>query len=336
MLAACTTTPTRTAEPVSSTSPDAQAAAAEPLSAQDIRRPATDVPAPIGKRAPQKVTIELETVEAEGRLADGAGYPYWTFGGRVPGPMLRVRVGDTVEIHLKNSGKTVHSIDLHAVNGPGGGAGATQVAPGETKSFTFRALNPGLFVYHCASPPIPLHIANGMYGLILVEPEGGLPPVDYEFYVMEGEIYTQQARLTKGHIAMNYPAIAEERPTYVVFNGSYQALTADMALTAKTGEHVRIFFGNAGPQLVSSFHVIGEVFDAVHPEGATEAWHNVQTTLIPAGGAAWVEFQVTVPGRYLLVDHSIARATDKGALGHLDVEGPENPDVFSGGSGAGH
>jgi nitrite reductase (NO-forming) len=280
--------------------------------------------------------IELETLEAEGRLADGAGYPYWTFGGKVPGPLLRVRVGDTVEIHLKNSGKTVHSIDLHAVNGPGGGAGATQVAPGETKSFTFKALNPGLYVYHCASAPIPLHIANGMYGLILVEPEGGLPPVEREFYVMQGEIYSVQDHGAQGHLDMDYKGIADERPKYVVFNGSNQALTGDMALKAKTGDHVRIFFGNAGPQLASSFHVIGEIFDTVHPEGATEAWHNVQTTLIPAGGAAWVEFQVTVPGRYLLVDHSIARTIDKGAVGYLEVEGADNPEVFSGAAGSGH
>ena len=146
----------------------------------DVVRDPTDMPPPISASAPRKVVLDLETVEVNGKLADGTMYHYWTFNQKVPGPFLRVRVGDTVEVRLTNArdAMTKHSIDLHAVTGPGGGAQATQVAAGETKSFAFKALKPGLYVYHCATPPVAEHIASGMYGLILVEPEGGLPKVD--------------------------------------------------------------------------------------------------------------------------------------------------------------
>lgn len=292
-----------------------------------------DVGLAVGKREAQRVTVEIETVEREGRLADGTAFPYWTFGGKVPGPMLRVRVGDTIAIRLKNhaGSKATHSIDLHAVSGPGGGSDGMQVAPGEEQTFTFRALNPGLYLYHCATPPVPMHIASGMYGLILVEPEGGLSPVDREFYVVQGEVYAAGKRGTQGRVAMDYAALEHEHPTYVVFNGSFKALTDDLELRAQVGERIRIFFGNAGPQLVTSLHLIGEIFDVVHAQGAAEPSHNVQTTLVPSGGAAWLEFVADVPGRYLLVDHSLFRATDKGALAHLNVEGPPDPAIFDGG-----
>ena len=297
--------------------------------AVDIRRNASDVPAPIGNREPQKVVVELETVEVTGFLDDGSTYTYWTFDGTVPGPMIRVREGDTVELRLKNNeaSQNVHSIDLHSVNGPGGGAEATQVVPGETRAFTFKAMNPGVYVYHCASPHIPTHIALGMYGLIVVEPASGLEPVDREFYVMQGEIYTKQERVMKGNHEFDGKRLLDENPSFVVFNGRAMALTGDMAMKAKVGEKIRIFVGNGGPNLISSFHVIGEIFDKVHPEGATESVSNVQTTVVPAGGAAWVEFTLDVPGVYKLVDHSLSRL-DKGALALIEVEGPENTEVF--------
>jgi nitrite reductase (NO-forming) len=161
----------------------------------DISKLSTDLPPPITKRAPQTIRVDLTTVELEGRLAEGTTFGYWTFDGKVPGPFLRVRVGDTVDVRLKNSSDSamVHSVDFHAATGPGGGAAATQTNPGEETSVKFKALIPGLYVYHCATPMVAHHIANGMYGLILVEPEEGLPPVDREFYVMQGEIYTEAA-----------------------------------------------------------------------------------------------------------------------------------------------
>lgn len=295
---------------------------------------------PVGDRGPQLVKYELEVQEVVARLDDGVAYHFWTFDGTVPGPMLRVRQGDTVEITLKNpadSGVT-HSIDLHAVMGPGGGAAVTQVMPGDEATFRFLAQHPGLYVYHCATPPVPTHIALGMYGMILVEPEGGLPPVDREFYVMQGDVYVSGERGEKGLHDIDMQKMLDEKADYVVFNGSVDALNGENALQAKTGETVRIFFGVGGPNLVSSFHVIGQVFDRVQPEGASEWVTNVQTTLVPAGGATIVEFTPTVPGDYTLVDHSIGR-TMKGATGTLHVEGPDNPDVFqviepgSGGTG---
>jgi nitrite reductase (NO-forming) len=289
-----------------------------------------DIPAPITRTAPGKVVVQLTTKEVSGVLDDGTTYKYWTFDGSVPGPMIRVRVGDTVQLHLMNDAHSSmpHSIDLHAVTGPGGGAVATQVAPGEMKELTFKTLNPGVYVYHCASPHIPTHIANGMYGLIVVEPEGGLPKVDREFYVMQGDFYTTSPRGTKGNLGYSGALERDERPTFVVFNGKAAGLTKDQAMHAKVGDRVRIFVGNGGPNLISSFHVIGEIFDTVHQEGASEGVHNVQTTVIPAGGAAWVEFTVEVPGTYTLVDHSLSRAIDKGAVAQIVVEGQANPEIF--------
>lgn len=301
-----------------------------PVEAPRVARDPTDLPAPVYREAPEHVVVELETVEKVGTLADGLAYTYWTFNGTVPGPMIRVRQGDTVEIRLTNnpSSTQVHSIDLHAVNGPGGGGTVTQVAPGETKAFQFKALNPGVFVYHCATPHVPTHIANGMYGLIVVEPPGGLAPVDHEFYVMQGEVYTDVRPGAVGHAAHDPASMWEERPDFVVFNGQFQALTGEHAMRVRVGDRVRIFVGNGGPNLISSFHVIGEVFDVVHAEAASEAKTNVQTTVIPAGGAAWVEFTVDVPGEYTLVDHALGRALDKGALAVIVAEGDENPAVF--------
>ncbi|HEU5089224.1 MAG TPA: multicopper oxidase domain-containing protein, partial [Roseiflexaceae bacterium] len=276
------------------TKPATQANLNKPAAADavNIIKAANDLPAPITRTAPETVQLHLTTKEVNGYLDNGVTYTYWTFDGTVPGPLLRVKVGDTVEVTLTNdaSSGSPHSIDLHAVTGPGGGAVATQVAPGETKHFTFKAMNPGVYVYHCASPHIPTHVANGMYGLIVVEPEGGLQPVDKEFYVMQGEIYTSQAKGTKGHVTMSSQNMRDEHPTYVVFNGANAALTEDNAMHVKVGDKVRLFVGNGGPNLISSFHVIGEIFDTVHQEGATEGVSNIQTTLIQAGGAAWVEF----------------------------------------------
>ncbi|WP_040670200.1 copper-containing nitrite reductase [Rhodanobacter fulvus] len=290
------------------------------------------VPPPVNRNYPAKVIVELEVIEKEMPISEGVSYTYWTFGGTVPGSFIRVRQGDTVEFHLKNApdSKMPHNIDLHGVTGPGGGAASSFTAPGHASQFTFKALNAGIYVYHCATAPVGMHIANGMYGLILVEPPEGLPKVDHEYYVMQGDFYTTGKYREKGHQPFDMDKAIDEHPTYVLFNGHEGALTGDNALTAKTNETVRLFVGNGGPNLISSFHVIGEIFDRVQPEGGTHPQSNVQTTLIPAGGAAIVEFHTDVPGSYVLVDHSIFRAFNKGALGILKVDGPENKLVYSG------
>ncbi|TRX38928.1 nitrite reductase, copper-containing [Flavobacterium sp. ZT3R18] len=290
------------------------------------------VPKPVGNREATKLIVHMEVKEQEGEMADGVKYTYWTFGGSVPGSFIRTRVGDEVEFHLENhpDNKLSHNIDLHAVTGQGGGAASSLVAPGHEKVFNFKCLNPGLYVYHCATAPVGMHIANGMYGLILVEPEGGLPPVDKEYYVMQGDFYTQGKYGDQGLQAFDMNKAVKEEPDYVVFNGKTGSLVGDKALTAKVGETVRIFMGNGGPNLVSSFHVIGEIFDKVYIEGGEAINKNVQTTLVPAGGAAIVEFKCEVPATLVLVDHSIFRAFNKGALGMLKVEGPADKTIYSG------
>jgi nitrite reductase (NO-forming) len=293
---------------------------------------APNVPPPITRTHATKVIVNLDVVEKTMRLADSVEYTMWTFGGTMPGRFIRVREGDQVEVHLKNDkhSSMPHNIDLHAVTGPGGGAKSSLTVPGGESVFTFAALNPGLYVYHCATAPVPMHIANGMYGMILVEPKAGLPKVDREFYVMQSEFYTHGKFGDKGHQTLDMEKGVDERPTYVVFNGAVGSLTGDKALQAKVGERVRLFVGNGGPNLVSSFHVIGEIFDNVYGEGGSMVTQkNVQTTLIPAGGSAIVEFGVEKPGDLILVDHSIFRAFNKGALGMLHVAGEDNAKVFA-------
>jgi nitrite reductase (NO-forming) len=306
-------------------------AAAEPTTGEDIVREPTDLPEPIGDRGPQTVRVELEAVEVEGQLAEGTTYTYWTFGGKVPGPFLRVREGDTVELTLANTPDSLntHSIDLHAVNGPGGGAGLTSVTPGEEKTFTFKALNPGLYVYHCATPSVPHHISSGMYGLILVEPEGGLPPVDHEFYVAQGELYTLGNFGETGLQEFDHEKMLDEAPEYVIVNGAVGSLTEQYPLKVNVGDSVRIYWGVGGPNLTSSFHVIGEIFDRVYNQASltSKPMTDVQTTTVAPGGATAVEFTVDVPGTYVLVDHALSRL-ERGLAGYLIAEGPEDPDVF--------
>lgn len=298
---------------------------------EDIAYDPNDIPAPINRDHPEKIKIEITAKEVISEMAPGVFFNYWTFDGRVPGPFLRVREGDTVELTLKNDPTSLHShsIDLHAVTGPGGGAVVTDVAPGEEKTFTFKALNPGLYVYHCAHPNVAAHMAHGMYGLILVEPEGGLEKADKEFYVMQGEFYSKGKLGSKGVQVFDAMEMLRGDPRYVVFNGRVGGAVGKMQ--ANVGERVRIYVGNGGVNLISSFHVIGEIFDRVFPEAAIggEPHKNVQTTIVPAGGATIVEFDLQVPGKNILVDHALARL-DLGAWATLEVFGEENPEVFSG------
>src|SRR5579863_3849701 len=299
--------------------------AAVVATAADIVHDPIDLPPPIGARPPQVVRVDLRTVEVQGQLADKTTYNYWTFDGKVPGPMLRVRVGDTVEVHLKNDKDSVmvHSVDFHAATGPGGGAEFTQTDPGAEKIVTFKALVPSLFVYHCATPSVPQHITNGMYGMILVEPEGGLPQVDREFYVMQGEVYTAQPFGAHGDQEMDYEKLISERPEYFIFNGAVGALTKTHPLRASIGETVRIYFGVGGPNFTSSFHVIGEIFDHVYQSAGLSSppLVGVQTVTVPPGGATVVDFKIQRSGRYTIVDHALSRI-ERGLAGFLIVDGP--------------
>jgi nitrite reductase (NO-forming) len=296
----------------------------------------------IERTGPMTHEVRVTSSQVVAEVMPGTTMDLWTFDGRIPGPMIRVRVGDTVDFFLKNDATSSmpHNVDFHAVNGPGGGAMRLDTLPGSESELRFKLLNPGIYIYHCAFPDVPMHIAHGMYGLIVVEPEGGLPAVDHEFYVMQHEFYTDRggslpaaALADAGHLPYSDAYGNEERPTFVMFNGRPGAITGERAIgkmgePVNTGETVRLFVGNIGPNLISSFHVIGEIFDSVYVEGSFDLVnHNVQSTVIPCGGAAGVEFRVEVPGTYLLVDHAIFR-THKGAAGELVVGGEAEPGVF--------
>lgn len=307
----------------------------DPVEGQEdaVLTDAPNVPPPITRTYATKLIVKLEVKEVVKRMADGVDYFFWTFGGNVPGKFIRIRHGDEVEFHLRNNpaNKMPHNIDLHAVTGPGGGAASSMTAPGHESVFSFKAINPGLYIYHCATAPVGMHIANGMYGLIFVEPKGGLPKVDREYYVMQSEFYTKDPYGQAGLQPFNMEKALTETPDYVVFNGSVGAIAGDNALPAKVGEKVRLFVGNGGPNLTASFHVIGEIFDNVYVEGGIHAvQHQVQTTMIPAGGSTIVDFATEVPGTYILVDHSIFRAFNKGAVGMIKISGDENKLVYSG------
>ncbi|CWM43884.1 nitrite reductase [Neisseria meningitidis] len=336
-LAACggepaAQTPAASAEAASSAAQTAAETPAGELPVIDaVTTHAPEVPPAIDRDYPAKVRVKMETVEKTMKMDDGVEYRYWTFDGDVPGRMIRVREGDTVEVEFSNnpSSTVPHNVDFHAATGQGGGAAATFTAPGRTSTFSFKALQPGLYIYHCAVAPVGMHIANGMYGLILVEPKEGLPKVDKEFYIVQGDFYTKGKKGAQGLQPFDMDKAIAEQPEYVVFNGHVGAIAGDNALKAKAGETVRMYVGNGGPNLVSSFHVIGEIFDKVYVEGGKLINENVQSTIVPAGGSAIVEFKVDIPGSYTLVDHSIFRAFNKGALGQLKVEGAENPEIMT-------
>lgn len=293
-----------------------------------VRDPA-DVPPAVGNRKPFVVHVTLTAEEVVGTLDPAAGttYRYWTFNGKVPGPMIRVREGATVEVTLRNDAAShmAHSVDFHAALGPGGGAAFTQAVPGQSKTFTFQATTPGLFVYHCGTPMIAEHIANGMYGLILVEPEGGLAPVDHEYYVMQGEIYTTTAKGKAGLQQFSDAKLLQENPEYYVFNGAVDALTKTYPMQAKVGESVRVFFGDAGPNATSSLHIVGEIFTRDYPLGSLTSppLTSIQTASVPPGAAAILEFNASVPGQFAMMDHAMARMM-KGLMATFEITGAEN------------
>jgi nitrite reductase (NO-forming) len=302
----------------------------------DIVRDPADVPPGVGNRQPAVVHVTLTAEEVVGTLDPSAEttYRYWTFNGKVPGPMIRVRQGDAVEVTLRNAADShmAHSVDFHAALGPGGGAAFTQAIPGQSKTFTFQATTPGLFVYHCGTPMIAEHIANGMYGLILVEPEGGLAAVDHEYYVMQGEIYTSAAKGKAGMQQFSDAKLMEESPEYFVFNGAVDALTKTHPMQEKVGETVRVFFGNAGPNDTSSLHIVGEIFTRDYPLGSLTSppLTSIQTASVPPGAAAILEFKASVPGRFAMMDHAMARMM-KGLMATFEITGAENATLMHAG-----
>jgi len=295
----------------------------------------TAIPPLITRNYSTTVNLYLHAVEETAEIEKGVSYTYWTYNGTVPGPFFRVRVNDTVVVHLYNDPTSMmnHSVDFHAVTGPGGGAAKSQTPPGHWSNFTFLAMVPGLFVYHCGTPNIPTHIANGMFGMILVQPAQGMPPVDHEFYLMESELYLTWPIHTLGNQEFNGTALLNSDPTYVVFGGRYDAYTGAHQLNVSVNDTVRIFFGEAGPNDFSAFHMIGSMFDQTWLYGdlTDPPLENLQTVPVPPGSTAMMEFQAMYPGNYPLVDHQIANAIDKGAFAILNVTGWANTTIFHAG-----
>jgi copper-containing nitrite reductase len=297
--------------------------------AADIVRDPADLPPPIDDRAPAVVKVTLTSKELVGALdpASGTTYRYWTFNGKVPAPFIRARVGDTIEVTLQNDkgSQMVHSLDFHAAIGPGGGADLTQVPPGQSKTLTFQVNTSGLFVYHCGSPMIAQHIANGMYGLILVEPLGGMTHVDREYYMMQGEIYTTAPKGKAGLQQFSVENLMQENAQYYIFNGAVDSVVREYPLHANEGDTVRIYFGNAGPNATSSLHMVGEIFTRNYALGSLTSppLTGIQTTSIPPGAATIVELNASMPGQFTMMDHAMSRM-EKGDMAILQVKGPEN------------
>ncbi len=291
---------------------------------------APNVPKALERKTPAKVRVNLEVLEKVMPIDKGVNFKYWTFNGSTPAPFIRVREGDMVEVTVSNpaNGKMAHAIDFHSAHAPEGGAVASQTEIGKQTTFAFRATTPGLYLYHCGAQPVSVHIGKGMFGLMLVEPKEGLAKVDREYYLMQNEFYVKDGNNPELKV-FDMNKASYELPDYVVFNGKVGVLLDDNALKAKVGEKVRFFVGNIGPNKASSFHLIGKTFDTVYVEGGSLKNHNVQTTLIPAGGVTVVEMEMKVPGEYTFLDHSIFR-TEKGAKGKLVVEGAENKEIYTG------
>jgi nitrite reductase (NO-forming) len=317
------------------TAPTAQLDAAKPVDVDRIAADPHDLPPPITRTEPAVVPVELETLELVAEVEPGVTFDYMTFDGRVPGPLIRARVGDTIDLTIRNhpDNAMVHNVDFHACRGPGGGAEATLVAPGEEKRLQFQVTYPGAFIYHCAVANVDYHISAGMFGIILVEPEEGLPAVDHEFYLGQHELYTEGETGEEGHHGFSFARMAAEDPTYVLMNGEKYAIGPQQydEMNIRTDETVRIFYGVGGPNLFSSFHPIGSVWDEVYRQGALASPPDryVQTTPVLPGSAAVVTMHTPVPGDYKLVDHALSRVARKGALAVVHAEGPENPEVFS-------
>jgi nitrite reductase (NO-forming) len=269
-----------------------------------------------------RIPMSHDTIE----ISAGVRYAGWTFGGTVPGPVIRVREGDLVRITLVNRAKGMpHSIDFHASRIPMNRA-MKSIAPGDSLQFEFEAATPGVFMVHCGTAPVLMHIAQGMYLPIIVDPKGGWPDrADKEFVLVQSEFYPKPAAADGAPQEGDWAAMLENRAGYVVFNGRANQYTA-APLRVDPGDRVRLFVINAGPNRASAFHVVGTIFDAVYPGGQTnEVIHGVQTYQVPAGGGAVFETVFgkgrDAEGNYAFVTHVFADAS-RGAVGLIQVGHP--------------
>ena len=293
----------------------------------------TDIPGPITRSEPATVDVTLRPEEVTAEIEDGVTFDFMTYNGQVPGPFVRVRQGDTVNVTFENPEENVmpHNVDFHAAAGPGGGAEATMTSPGETAKLSFQATYPGAYIYHCAVPNLDMHISAGMFGIILVEPPEGMPAVDHEVYLGQMEIYTDRPAGEAGHHRFDVPSMIREDPSYVVMNGEKYAIGGRHdPMNVKTGETVRVYFVTGGPNLTSSFHPIGSVWEEFWPQGSlsTPAQTHIQTWPVAPGSTAIATMNSPVPGDFKLVDHSLTRVARKGCMAVVHADGPEDPAIF--------
>lgn len=312
----------------------------EPTDADRIAGDPADVPAPIDREQPATHDITMQAEEVEAEIEPGVTFTFQTFDGQVPGPMIRVRQGDTINLTFENleSSQLPHNVDFHAAYGTGGGSIATNADPGESNTMSFKAMYPGAYIYHCAVPDLDYHISSGMFGLILVEPEQGLPPVDREFYLGQHEIYTDRRRGVEGQHRFDIEAMVNEEPTYVLFNGEKYPFTPDNygPMEANVGETVRMYLVVGGPNVSSNFHAIGNVWSRAYRDGGLpedeplEAYadKNIQTMKVPPGSCMIGDMETPVPERIFLVDHALSRYARKGLGAYLDVTGEKDPEIF--------
>ncbi|HKT31627.1 MAG TPA: multicopper oxidase domain-containing protein [Gammaproteobacteria bacterium] len=305
---------------VKSPSPAAAAAAVSPLALASSAPIATvrDARLPPLIGTGDSVNVDLLATDKNVVIASDVDYQAWTFGDSVPGPVIHVRQGQTVHVTFTNHGMMQHSIDFHAAITPPN-LHYVSIDPGKTIKFSFVASTPGVFVYHCGTPPVLLHMGNGMYGAIVVDPATPLPPAAESYVIVQSEWYTQQV---SGHLmGPDFEKMLQERPDEVVFNGAaFQYRDHPLPVTA--GERVRIYFVDAGPSLWSSFHVIGAMFDKVYPDGdAAHALSGVSTYTVGPGAGAIFDLVIPEPGKYAFVDHDMAHMMI-GAQGVFDVREP--------------
>lgn len=298
----------------------------------------TDIPDPVEWDDPRHHEWEIQTEEYDVEIEPGVTHRMMTFEGQVPGPLYRARVGDTVHLTFdvpEEYNVDIHNIDFHAVYGPGGGGVDTLLEPGDGPAeIEFRLEYPGAHIYHCAPGHHDQHISSGMFGAIVVEPEEGLPAVDREFYFGQHELYTDGQTGEEGHHRWNHEAAMAEDPTYVLLNGEPNRYVEDGTegpLHAETGETVRVFWANGGPNLVSNPHPIGNVWSRWYDYGdlVSDAHENVEGGALPAGTTAVGEMELPVPGPINLVDHALSRVVHKGLLAQIAVDGEPNDDVYN-------
>jgi nitrite reductase (NO-forming) len=309
-------------------------AAAQEPEVDSIALDPTEVPDPIDRDEPKRHEVTLTAEEVTAEIEPGVTFSYMTFDGTVPGPMIRVRRGDTVSLTMENATENAlpHNVDFHAVYGTGGGSIATTAAPGEENAMEFRAEYPGAYIYHCAVANLDYHISSGMFGIILVEPEDGLPEVDHEFYVGQHEVYTDKPAGKEGQHGFDYNAMGREDPSYVLLNGEKYAYTTDRhgPLEVETGDTARVYMVTGGPNLPSYFHPIGNVWTKAWPNGSLASTPDeyVQTMTVAPGSCFVGEMEFPVPERVKLVDHALSRVARKGMMAEIDVTGEKQNEIF--------